>query len=83
MSVTLTVSDKAFQKLQISAKQQGKKNVEELLEEWQDESAIDFEKKLARRRELGERMSQLRERIFLEHGTMPDSTELIREDRER
>ncbi len=83
MSVTLTVSDKTFQKLQISAKQQGKKNVEELLEEWQDEKAIDFEKELARRKELGERMRQLRERIFREHGTMPDSTELIREDRER
>lgn len=83
MSVTITVSDKTFQRLYKSAKARGKGNVEQLLEEWPDEPDVDWEKELARRKTLGEQMRELRERIYRKHGLMSDSTDLIREDRER
>ena len=83
MSVTLTISDETFQRLQATAKSKGKSNIEQLLEEWSDEKDHGFEQELTRRKMLGERMRELRERIFREHGIMPDSTVLIREDRER
>lgn len=83
MSVTLTVSDKTFQKLQISARQQGKKNVEELLEEWPFQDTEISSEELLRRKELGRQIRQLQKRISEKYGVMPDSTPLIREDRER
>lgn len=38
---------------------------------------------LERRREVGRRIEALRRRIFVEQGEMPDSADLIREDRAR
>ncbi len=83
MSVTLTVSDETFQRLSKSAKARGKGNVEQLLEEWPNEPELDWNEELARRKALGERMRELRERIYDKYGLMSDSTELIRQDRER
>lgn len=83
MSVTLTISDETFRKLTATARSKGKENVEQLLEEWPDAKNPSLKEELRRRRQLGERMRELREHVSREHGIMPDSTELIREDRNR
>ena len=83
MSVSITVSEETYNKLKASAQVRGKENVEQLLEDWEDEQAIEWQKELKRRKEVGKRIKELQERIFQEHGVMPDSTELIREDRNR
>ncbi len=78
MSVTLTISEKAFKKLQSAAIRQGFMKVEKFLENWNlDES------ELIKRRELVERIDARREKIFKEIGLMSDSAEIVREDRER
>jgi hypothetical protein len=49
----------------------------------QPETAGPDADELRRRREVGRRIEALRQRIFAEQGEMPDSIELIREDRAR
>ena len=87
MSVTLTISDKTYQSLENQAQKRELQSVEQFLEEltrqFENEEAVEWEKELERRREVGKEMRKLREKIFKEHGIMPDSTELIREDRMR
>lgn len=87
MSVTLTISDKTYQTLEKQARKREMESVEQFLEEltgqFESEEATAWEEELKRRREVGEKMRQLREKIFKEQGVMPDSTELIREDRMR
>lgn len=83
MSVTLTVSDETFQRLQIAAKSSGKENVEQLLEEWNDRPNDISPEELERRRKLGDEMRAFRRRMKEKYGVMQDSTPLIREDRER
>jgi len=41
------------------------------------------EEELRRRQEVVARIDELRERLFLKYGTMPDSAAMVREDRER
>lgn len=53
-------------------------SIEQLLEEWEQRYS-----EIRRRHEAVREIHELRERIFAKHGVMPDSTELIREDRER
>ena len=50
MSVTLTVSNKTFQKLKAAAKTNGKENVEQLLDEWNGTPEPPSENVLAERR---------------------------------
>lgn len=83
MSVTLTVSDKTYQRLKVTAKQKGKKNIEELLDEWPFVETSITAEELGRRKELGREIDHLQRRISERYGVMPDSTTLIREDRER
>ena len=83
MSINIAVSEETYKKLEESARARGKETVEKLLEDWEDEQAVKWRKELKRRQEVGKRIKKLRERIFQEHGVMPDSTELIREDRNR
>ncbi len=76
MGKTLTVTDEVYEQLERLAKAQGVDSVEGLLARlWQDE--------LHRRREVGRRVDALRKRIFAKYGYLGDSTEMIREDRER
>jgi hypothetical protein len=49
-----------------------------LLEEWEER-----ESEIRRRHKVVGEIRELRERIRAKYGEMPDSTELIREDRER
>lgn len=83
MSVSITVSEETYNKLKASAQVRGKENVEQLLEDWEDEQAIEWQKELDRRKEVGNKIKAFREKMYEKYGVMPDSTELIREDRQR
>jgi len=76
MSVTLTVSEKTYQKLEDVARRKGFEDVEKFLDEWEDIE-------LANRREVVDRIIKFQKKMGEKYGVMPDSTELLREDRER
>ena len=76
MSVTLTVSEKTYKKLKNVAQSKGFEDVEKLLNEWE-------ELELANRREVGNRILEFQNKMGEKYGVMPDSTELVRQDRER
>jgi predicted CopG family antitoxin len=78
MSQTVTVSNSVYEWLQAEAEQRGLSSVEELLEAWKIE-----DDELQKRREVGERILALRERIAATHPNQTDSVDLIREDRDR
>jgi hypothetical protein len=75
MNHTLVISDKLYTRLQCAAYRRGFKSIEQLLETWEDTEA-----QIQQRRQVVQRIDQLREAMFLTYGEMPDSTELIRED---
>lgn len=83
MSVTLTVSDKTFQKLTTTAKLTGKQNVEQLLGEWNGTVNGAPEHDTTERRVVVQKIKAFRKKMFEKYGTMSDSTEIIREDRNR
>ncbi len=76
MSVTLTISEKTYQKLKNVAQSKGFEDVEKFLDEWE-------ELELANRREVVDRILEFQNKMGEKYGVMPDSTELIREDRMR
>lgn len=78
MSQTLTISDSLYTQLYTSARRRGLQSVEQLLELWQVTEA-----ETVRRRKAVQRIRHLHERLRKKYGQMPDSTVLIRADRER
>jgi predicted CopG family antitoxin len=82
MSRTITVSDQAYARLEAEAKKRGMNDVAQLLEkmdEWREAaSEEDIQREAAVQRIL-----DLRAEFVAAYGEMPDSAELIREDRER
>ena len=78
MSKTLVVSDDLYERLEQAAHRRGLQSIHQLLESWQMP-----EEALHKRREAVERIDTLRGRLFRDYGKMPDSTDLIREDRTR
>ena len=78
MSQTLTISDFLYEQLQNAVHTHGFKDVEQLLETWEQR-----EEELLRRRDAIRRIDALRERLTATYGEMPDCVALIREDRER
>ncbi len=76
MSVTLTISDKTYEKLKTVASSKGFQDVEKFLDEWE-------ELELANTREVVDRILEFQNKMGEKYGVMPDSTELIREDRMR
>jgi len=76
MSVTLTVSEKTYLKLQNIARNKGFEDVENFLDQWEDSETFN-------RREVVEDIRQFRQQMKEKYGVMPDSTEIIREDRMR
>jgi len=76
MSVTLTISDKTYKKLKNVAQSKGFEDVEKFLDEWE-------ELELANRREIVDRILEFQDKMGEKYGVMPDSTELVREDRRR
>jgi len=87
MSVTLSISEKIYKSLQQQARKRELDSVEQFLEEltnqFENQEAVEWEKELERRREVGKRMREFREKMKEKYGVMPDSTPLIREDRMR
>ena len=78
MSRTITISDELYARLEAEARARGLNNIERLLEE-REESESD----LNERQTVVKRIDDLRERIFIKYGEMPDSVELLRADRNR
>jgi hypothetical protein len=78
MTHTLSISDSIYGWLQEEAKMRGLSTVEELLETWKAEG-----RELRRRREVVEEIKALQEEMSAKYGEMPDSVDLIREDRDR
>ena len=78
MSRTLTISDDLYARLETEARARRLTTVEQLLEEW-DRREVD----LSLREEAVRGIDRLRDRLLAKYGQMPDSTELLREDRAR
>jgi len=76
MSVTLTISEKTYEKLKSIASSKGFEDVGKFLDEWEEIEA-------ANRREVVGDIRAFRKKMEEKYGEMPDSTELIREDRMR
>ncbi len=77
MSRTLTVSEDVYNWLQEEAANRGVDSAALALEQMRHEETV------RRRQEVGRRIDEHREQLFAKYGLMPDSTELVREDRER
>jgi hypothetical protein len=78
MSRTITISDELYASLEAEAHARGLNSIEHLLEE-REQSACD----LSERQRVVKRIDDLRERLFIKYGEMPDSVELLRADRNR
>ena len=76
MSVTLTISEATYEKLKNVAHSKGFADVEKFLNEWE-------ELELANRREVVDKILEFQNKMGEKYGVMPDSTELVREDRRR
>jgi hypothetical protein len=77
MSRTITISDELYARLEAEARARGL-NIERLLEE-REGGAADLNK----RQRAVEQIDDLRERLFIKYGEMPDSVELLNADRKR
>jgi predicted CopG family antitoxin len=77
MSKTLTISDELYTRLEREAQARGL-SIERLIEEWERNEAAAL-----RREEAVRGIDDLRRRLFAAYGEMPDSTEIVREDRAR
>jgi predicted CopG family antitoxin len=78
MSRTIKISDELYARLEAEAQMRGLNSVEQLLEQLQ---APDTES--LHRKEVVREIDDLRNRLFAKYGQMPDSVELLREDRAR
>lgn len=74
---TLTISADLYDCLMAEAQLRGI-SVEELLDEWERKDS-----EIRRRQEVGREIDEIFERMAAKYAVMPDSAELIREDRER
>ena len=78
MGKTLSLPDDLYDRLENVARQKGLKSIEQLLESLQI-----AEDNLLERRETVDKVDALRNRLFQRYGQMPDSVDLMREDRAR
>lgn len=78
MSRTLTISDELYARLEAEARERGMSSIERLLEE-RERTQPD----LMQRRRVVNKISGLRNQLSAKYGMMPDSVELVREDRNR
>jgi hypothetical protein len=78
LSQILRVSDELYSRLERVAHKRGLENIEQLLEEWGG-----LEDEQGQRASAVNYIPQLRTSLIERYGQMPDSTPLVREDRER
>ena len=77
MSRTLTISDELYTRLEKEAQMRGL-SIECLIEEWERNEA-----NLLQRKDVVREIDTLRKNLFSKYGEMPDSSDLVREDRAR
>lgn len=77
MARTANFSDETYSQLEKMARNLGFDSVERMIESWL------WEAELRRREEVGRRIDEHREQMYAKYGLMEDSTEMIRQDRER
>ena len=83
MSQAIVIPDDLYARLDAAAHRRGV-SIEELLRSWQATGEhVDEGVELRRRHEAFERIAALGEELSARYGEMPDSTDLIREDRAR
>lgn len=73
----LTISEDLYQRILTDAQLRGL-SIEQLLDEWQRRDS-----EIKRREEAGRQVDATFARMAAKYGVMPDSAELIREDRDR
>lgn len=73
---TITISDALYERLSQTARSQGLSAIDQLLEQWEAEMQAREQRRL-----VVEQITSLRESLQVKYGMMPDSVELIREDR--
>ena len=73
---TLTISRDLYSRLETEAQLQ-KMSIEQLIEEWERQLS-----EIRRRQEAGQVVKETYEKMKAKYGLMPDSAELIREDRD-
>jgi ribosome-binding protein aMBF1 (putative translation factor) len=73
---TLTISEDLLNRLAAEAQLRGL-SIEQLIEDWEGK-----ESEIRRREEAGRRIKALYQEMEAKYGVMPDSAELIREDRD-
>ena len=78
---TITISETLFSRLEREARQHGFRTIEQLLESQHTPDISPEERE--RRRAAVEEADAIRQKIAARAGTLPDSTLLVREDRER
>ena len=78
MSRVIRISDELHERLEKEARTRGLDSVEQLLAQWPT-----AETELDHRRDVVREIDDLRARLFDKYGEMPDSVELVREDRAR
>lgn len=78
MSRTLIISDELYDRLETEARTQGFNSIEQLLEQRKTSAA-----EASPGQDIVRRIDDLRDRLFAKYGQMPDSIELLREDRAR
>ena len=78
MSRSLTISDELYARLDAEARSRGLKSVEELLDRWQG-----LAPDVSLRKDVVQRIDNLRARLSARYGQMSDSVGLLREDRAR
>jgi hypothetical protein len=78
MSQCVTRPDDLYARLEAAARVRGLHGIPELLEVWHAQA-----EELNRRKQVAQRIDALRARLFATYGEMPDSTAVIRADRER
>ncbi len=83
MSQTLTISDDVYVRMKDEAGEQGIDTVEHYLEKKYAPAQRISEEELRLRREAVDRTIVLQQCFSKKYGLMPDSAELVREDRER
>ncbi|MCG3160184.1 MAG: hypothetical protein JMDDDDMK_01220 [Acidobacteria bacterium] len=87
MNQTLAISESLYSRLQTDAQLLGltiEQLIEQAVEEWKQKDAeLKHRAELKRRGEEVDRINAIYERMKAKYGRMPDSVELIREDRER
>lgn len=86
MSRTLNVPDNVYARLEAAARDRGLASVEQFLEQWPPQTEMRpnlSEEEQRQRQELVDEIDSIRAEAMTACGVMPDSVELIWEDRAR